>query len=108
MATDAAPASAQPHLIVRLAELLRAATSSIDIGSKFRNHAEAALKEFDAKCYSDGEPLFMLRGRDELAGDSVRHWAAKACVRDVNLAKVTDALEISRRMEAFPNRRLPD
>lgn len=100
----------------RFAELLRAAVAvpnfnpavdPVDSGSEWRERAEAALAEFDAKGFTPDEPIFILRGRDQLASASVRHWVAKCYVANVNAEKLVDASEIAELMEAFPGRRLP-
>lgn len=99
------------HLFFRMAQLLRAADESptnILVDADFRAQAEAALKEFEAKGYAEDEPIFLLRGRDQLAADAVRHWGARASVAGVNGDKVVEALEIASAMERFSPRRLPD
>lgn len=103
-------------LYFRLAELLRAATTvpdfnpaiqQVDPGSEWRDVALQALAEFDAKGYQAEEEIFILRGRDELAADTVTHWAAKASVAGVDGVKCQDALEIAARMRHMPGRRMP-
>lgn len=96
------------QLILQMAELLRCAAAAADPGSEFRAKAEDTLQAFEAKAFTPSEPIFLLRGRDQLAADAVRHWAAKASVAGVRGPKVVEALEISSAMEIHAPRRLPD
>lgn len=53
------------------------------------------------------EPVFLLRGQDQLAADVVRYYASTALV--FGLEQVyRDALEQSRRMAEWPVKKLPD
>lgn len=55
------------------------------------------------------EPIFVLRGQDVLAAETVRFWEHLA--RDsgqVNEGKLAGALAIAEQMDAWPTHRLPD
>ncbi len=55
------------------------------------------------------EPVFILRGQDILAPDTVRHWAILALAADVSpTAKVREARAWALVMEKWEPRKLPD
>lgn len=56
----------------------------------------------------DNEPVFILRGRDILAYQSVREWAMRAIEEGVNSEKVREALRVAAEISEWPNKRLPD
>jgi hypothetical protein len=56
----------------------------------------------------DEEPIFILRGKDSLAGDAVRAWASMAfAARSVPLAVIEQALQQADRMDAWAIRSVP-
>ncbi len=57
---------------------------------------------------ADDEPVFVLRGQDALAGDTVRDWARRALEAGCPEAKYFEAIELADKMDAWPNRKLPD
>lgn len=56
----------------------------------------------------DDEPLFLLRGQDELALQTVLGWICNAIDRDVNLTKTMEALACCRQMKIWQPKKLPD
>lgn len=54
-----------------------------------------------AQSLDDGEPVFILRGRDMLAPDMVREWAYHARRIGVNEPKLDDARRIADQMEQW-------
>ena len=79
-------------LLVRLAELL---------------DQDRCLAKLAQEPLYHSEPLFTLRGRDALAADCVRKWAARAEGRKVAPEKVADARRIADAMDAWPVKHLP-
>lgn len=59
------------------------------------------------KCGID-EPVFILRGRDSLAANTVLLWAQLAEVNGVGEQKVCDALKVAADMREWKLKRLPD
>ena len=55
-----------------------------------------------------GEPVFLLRAQDELAGDVVRIWALRAEDIGVSRCKVNCARDRSTEMDDWPTKKLPD
>ncbi|MDB5447608.1 MAG: hypothetical protein JWQ97_2925 [Phenylobacterium sp.] len=55
-----------------------------------------------------GEPYFLIRGRDALAGPAVRAWAALAHHQLAPMAIVEQALQQADAMDAWPDKHLPD
>lgn len=56
------------------------------------------------KAESD-EPIFVLRGKDPLAAQTVRNWAEAALALGTHsVGKAQDALEIAQRMDDWRNR----
>ena len=64
------------------------------------------LKKLEA--IPDDEPLFLLRGRDQIAVPLVVRCALHAGDKGVNRAKVDDALRIAQAMDDYPIKKLPD
>ena len=73
---------------------------------------EEALKDLDRLSFPPDEPLFLLRGQDELASCAVRHYA-----EDVRLSKIKEPMRSEMRthlldhaeiMERWQPRKLPD
>lgn len=58
-------------------------------------------------CASD-EPVFVLCGRDPLAGKCVRDWAAEAMKIGTNPEKVHAAIKLAEEMEAYEQKKFPD
>lgn len=56
---------------------------------------------------SHGEPVFLLKGSDMLAAETVRQWADKARAAGSPEEKVLGALEISKQMIEWPVKRVP-
>lgn len=65
----------------------------------------------------DDEPIFVLRGQDILAAETVRSWAENLCgfhhgaqhhYASCQLPKVKDALQIAQAMDRWPDRKVPD
>lgn len=94
-------------LFFRLAEALRAVLEDSYTPPEFAKQPRAVLEEFDAKGYQEHEPIFVLRGRDELAPEAVKHWAAKGYLQRVDGDKLVQALDIAEAMEHFTGRRAP-
>lgn len=63
-------------------------------------HAQDILDSLE-----DGEPVFVLRGRDALANFCVRHWINIAIDHGVNAVKVGSAVKV---LEEFKNWRNTD
>lgn len=57
---------------------------------------------------ADDEPVFILRAQDELASRLVRQWAVLAQTKGSPRAKYEEAHALADRMEAWPNRKIPD
>lgn len=55
-----------------------------------------------------GEPIFILRGSDKLASDTVRAWAGLAHRENVPAEAVEMALQQADRMDAWPGKKVPD
>lgn len=101
----------------RLREKLRANT--LDAGERARLVEILENNTTDSPCIvkaANDEPIFVLRGQDELAAECVQSWAHRFAdareqrnelPEDVR-AKALDALECSREMELYPGRRLPN
>lgn len=70
------------------------------------------IQTFDDACLSKcapGEPIFVLRAQDSLAPHIVREWAdAARMAGHISGDKYEEALACANRMEAWPNRKLPD
>jgi hypothetical protein len=62
----------------------------------------------DFKGLAEGEPYFMLRGQDALAGDTIRAWAMLAGQQQVPLPVLEQALRQADRLDAWPAKKLPD
>ena len=58
--------------------------------------------KIDSGDMSPDEPLFVLRGQDQLSGDTVRFWAELARECFVPSAKVNEAEQHSLVMDAWP------
>lgn len=56
----------------------------------------------------DDEPVFILRGQDKLAADTVRHWAILARDNGVSDDIIQMAREHAARMDAWPKKKTPD
>jgi hypothetical protein len=56
----------------------------------------------------EDEPIFVLRGQDNLAPALVRLWASRARALGCSSEKVQDAIECADAMEAYPTRKDPD
>jgi hypothetical protein len=54
------------------------------------------------------EPLFILRGQDQLAPALVRAWAALAKEHGCSADKVAEAIDLAHKMEGWPVRKWPD
>lgn len=54
------------------------------------------------------EPVFILRGQDELAGDTVRHWAILAREHGASDDIVQMARGQAALMDAWPKKKVPD
>ena len=48
------------------------------------------------------EPLFVLRGQDRDAADTVHFWASRANSHGTPLAKCDEAIELAAQMDAWP------
>lgn len=55
-----------------------------------------------------GEPVFPIRGQDIHSGSTVRDWAARVRLSGGLESKVSGAIEIAQRMEAWPVKKNPD
>lgn len=55
-----------------------------------------------------GEPYFRTRGRDVLSGPAARGWAALAYDAGVPIAAIEQALQQADRLDAHPEKRLPN
>jgi hypothetical protein len=55
-----------------------------------------------------GEPFFVLRGQDRLSSAVLAQWIKLAQDVGVPREKIEEARRCLARMEAWPNRRLPD
>lgn len=55
-----------------------------------------------------GEPIFILRGQDQIAAEVIRFWARRATQEGVDAAKVADALDDAKAFDAWPTKKLPD
>jgi hypothetical protein len=60
------------------------------------------------KGIAEGEPYFMLRGQDAIAGDAIRAWVMLASKRGVAPAVLEQALRQADRLDAWPTKKLPD
>lgn len=81
---------------------------------------EAAAKPADAAGRADydqmahfrglksGEPWFLIRGQDLVAGDAARAWAAIAAAAGAPIAVVEQALRQADKLDAWPTKKLPD
>lgn len=55
-----------------------------------------------------GEPVFILKGHDPHAADTVRDYAQRAHEGGADPALIESALQMADEMEAFPTKRAPD
>ncbi len=55
-----------------------------------------------------GEPIFVVRGQDILAAETVSFWAQSAFKSGVSERKASEAFFIAHRMREFPAKKLPD
>jgi len=60
------------------------------------------------KVHDPDEPLFLLRGRDPLAADTVDYWATSAKREGVNLIKIEEALNVRSLMQEYEPKKKPD
>lgn len=73
-------------------------------------------EELKDGCFSratDDEPLFVLRAQDKLAPNIVRRWAIEFMRTRKNLGlpyeeKFVEVMEIARKMENWPKKKMPD
>jgi hypothetical protein len=56
----------------------------------------------------EDEPLFLLRGRDQIGVPLVVQWAIHAEAKGVNQPKLRDAMDIADAMDRYPIKKLPD
>lgn len=56
----------------------------------------------------DDEPVFLLRGQDAHAADTVRYWAGKVAYHDGDPEIVRIAREHAAKMDAWPKKKQPD
>ena len=70
--------------------------------------AKEGLKYISEKIDSPDEPIFILRGRDILAANTVLLWAQLAEVNGVREQKVCDALKVAAAMREWTPTRFPD
>lgn len=56
----------------------------------------------------DDEPVFILRGQDQLAEEVVNFWADLAERAEVRSGKVADARLVAQEMAAWPTKKRPD
>lgn len=69
----------------------------------------AVLEDLETLGFPPDEPLFLLRGQDDLAAEVVRFYIGRAVVRFAFIAKECDHLmDFADRMEAWQPRKLPD
>lgn len=54
------------------------------------------------------EPVFLIRGQDELGADVVRHWADLAGIAGASVTIVQSARAHAAVMDAWPVKKLPD
>ncbi len=81
----------------------------IDNETVSRPMMNAALVALDRDGFPPDEPLFLLRGQDELAPDTVRYYMGIAADRHAPIAKQHDHLyDFALRMERWQPRKLPD
>lgn len=57
---------------------------------------------------ADDEPVFILRGQDALAADTVDHWANHARLLGCHPDKVREAHELADKMRAWRPQKNPD
>ena len=57
---------------------------------------------------SPDEPVFILRGQDDLAEDLVEEWAIRAHVNGCGDDKVNEALELAEKMRQWEPQKYPD
>jgi len=60
------------------------------------------------KVHDPDEPLFLLRGRDPLAYETVKKWAYLALEAGVNPIKVEEAIDCGIRMNEYHPKKKPD
>jgi len=102
----------------RLSEKLL--SNTLDSAERMELDGVLRFKTTDSPCIvkaSDDEPIFVLRGQDELAAGVVANWASRYAEHhqtgDVTLPAdkeltYDDALECAREMALFPGRRVPN
>lgn len=56
----------------------------------------------------EGEPVFILRGRDSLAPETIEHWGVLASKFNVPVEKIVQASDVAEAMRKYPPHRLPD
>jgi hypothetical protein len=100
------------HLLFRLAAALETARQAERSGGRwtedFAVFVDSALAEYERHDLTPSEPIFILRGRDSLAAETVMHWIGKASAAGVDVRKLKSAMAIASEMAARPGRRLPD
>lgn len=69
-----------------------------------------ARKDYDKvmKKIPEDEPVFVLRGQDAVAANTVRFWAAAAATAGADPAIVEAARKHAALMEAWPTKKIPD
>lgn len=56
----------------------------------------------------DDEPLFLLRGQDELAEHTILDWCERANMSNVSISKIQGALQCALKMEDWKFKKTPD
>ena len=78
-----------------------------DDGTVKIEEVEAAFNKLFELGFPPDEPLFLLRGQDELAPDTVRFYADLVEARDADL-DIDLLIESANRMQRWEPRKLPD
>ena len=60
------------------------------------------------KGWPQDEPVFVLRGQDELAEAVAQHWCVVAVARQVNMEKVSSAFSVVAEMGKWNPKKMPD
>jgi hypothetical protein len=94
-----------------VAPLREAAVEILDnyhgIAGAVREALKNAVNGLDDDGFPPDEPLFLLRGQDELAPDTIRFYADLVEARDADL-DIDRLIACANRMRAWQPRKLPD
>jgi hypothetical protein len=69
--------------------------------------AEQAIKYLQEKV-DRREPVFILRGQDQCAVQTILHWIKEAQAENVNIDKLNGAYDVAQQFQKWPIKKVPD